>query len=293
MATYRQEGKFTIGKSINYTFLTALAFFSLYPFLNVLAYSLSGHHAVLSGKVTFYPVEFSLKAYEAIVKNTQLWDAMWVTIFITLVGTAISLFLTVSAAFTLSRDKLPGRRIFSGLILFTMYFAGGIIPTFLVVKGLGLYDQLPALFLPQSVNVFNYIVMRTFFRQLPVELEEAAKIDGANELKVLVRIILPLSVPIIATIGLFYAVFYWNSYFDALIYINSPDKFTLQLRLRNLLFADELANAGSNNEGLGTQVMAQSLKMASVAVATLPIILVYPWLQKYFVKGVMLGSVKG
>lgn len=171
-----------------------------------------------------------------------------------------------------------------------MYFNGGIIPTFMVVKGLGMYDSLTALVIPQAINVFNFIVMRTFFRQLPESLEEAAKIDGASDMQILVKIILPLSVPIIATIGLFYAVQYWNGYFDALLYIQSPDKYTLQLRLRSLLFADELNSAG---EAVGTKVMTQSLKMACVAVSTLPILVVYPWLQKYFVKGVMLGSVKG
>ncbi len=174
-----------------------------------------------------------------------------------------------------------------------MYFGGGMIPTFLVVKGVGLYDTLGALFIPQAVNVFNFIVMRTFFRNLPESLEEAARIDGASYMQVLVKIVLPLSLPIIATIGLFYAVGYWNTYFDALLYIQDPNKYTLQLRLRSLLFGEELNNSGVNLEGLGTQVMTQSLKMATVAVSTVPILIVYPWLQKYFVKGVMVGSVKG
>ena len=167
-----------------------------------------------------------------------------------------------------------------------------MIPTFLVVKQVGLYDSLGALFIPQSVNVFNFIVMRTFFRELPKELEEAARIDGASDIQALIKINLPLSLPIIATIGLFYAVGYWNSYFDALLYIQNPDKYTLQLRLRSLLFGTELNNS-ANIEGMGTRVMTQSLKMATVAVSTLPILVVYPWLQKYFVKGVMVGSVKG
>lgn len=292
-AAAKIKHKLTLGGFLNYFFLTVLAFICLYPFLNVIAYSFSGYNAVLSGKVTFYPIDFTLAAYKEIMAKTQIWTAMQVTVFITLMGTLIGLVLTIAAAYALSREYLPGRGFLTGMILFTMYFSGGIIPTFLVVKGLGMYDSLTSLFIPQAVNVFNFIVMRTFFRQLPIDLEEAAKIDGANEMQVLFRIILPLSVPIIATIGLFYAVSYWNSYFDSLIYINSPDKFTLQLRLRNLLFADELANAGGNAEGIGTQVMSQSLKMCCVAVATLPIICVYPWLQKYFVKGVMLGSVKG
>jgi len=172
-----------------------------------------------------------------------------------------------------------------------MYFSGGIIPTFLVVKGVGLYDSISALVIPSAMNVFNFIVMRTFFKELPLELEEAARIDGANDMKILFKIALPLSMPIIATIGLFYAVSYWNDYFSALLYIQTPEKFSLQLRLRQLLFAGQINQVSMEN--LGTQVMSESLKMASIVISTIPIILVYPWLQKYFVKGVMLGSVKG
>lgn len=287
------KNKISVGTVFLYLVLMVIVFVCLYPFLNVIAYSFSGYNAVLSGKVTILPIDFTTAAYKAILKRPQIWDAMGVTIFITLVGTAISLMLTILAAYALSRDNMPGRKIFSGIILFTMYFNGGIIPTFLVVKQLGMYDTLASLFIPQAISVFNFIVMRTFFRQIPKSLEEAAKIDGASDLKILIRIFLPLSVPIIATIGLFYAVQYWNGYFDALLYIQSPEKYTLQLRLRSLLFADELNNAGANQEGIGTQVMTQSLKMACVAVSTVPILVVYPWLQKYFVKGVMLGSVKG
>lgn len=291
--TLRKKKKITVGTVLLYVFLTILVFICLYPFLNVLAYSLSGYNAVLSGKVTFFPIDFNLAAYKEILGKSQMWIAMEVTVIVTLLGTLIGLILTIFAAYGLSRKTLPGRKVLSGIILFTMYFSGGIIPTFLVVKGLGMYDSLTALYIPQAVNVFNFIVMRTFFRELPESLEEAAKIDGATDMGVLIKIILPLSVPIIATIGLFYAVQYWNGYFDALLYIQSPDKYTLQLRLRSLLFADELNNAGANAEGVGTQVMTQSLKMACVAVSTIPILVVYPWLQKYFVKGVMLGSVKG
>ena len=154
-----------------------------------------------------------------------------------------------------------------------------------------MYDSLTSLYIPQAMSVFNFIVMRTFFKQLPESLEEAARIDGASDIAVFFKIVIPLSVPIIATIALFYAVQYWNNYFDALLYIQDPDKYTLQLRLRSLLFADEL-NSGAASEA-DVQVMSQSLKMACVAVSTIPILVVYPWLQKYFVKGVMLGAVKG
>ena len=283
--------KINWGTVINYLLLTILVVICFYPFLNVVAYSFSSNRAVLSGTVTFFPIEMQLDAYKEIVHRGQIWTAMRVTVLVTLLGTAIGLILTVFAAYALSKDKLKGRKWISGMILFTMYFNGGIIPTFLVIKNLGMYDQLTSLYIPSAVNVFNFIVMRTFFREIPKSLEEAAYLDGATDVQILFKIVLPLSMPIIATIGLFYAVYYWNDYFNALIYIQSPEKYTLQLRLRSLLFAGELGAAG--NEGLAQQVMAESLKMACIVVGTVPILAIYPWLQKYFVKGVMLGSVKG
>lgn len=286
-----KKTKFSFGIAAIYVLVTLLALICLYPFLNVLACSLSGYNPVLSGKVTFYPIDFTIEAYKQILGRTTIWTAMRTTIMITLLGTALSLVLTILAAYGLSIQDLPGRRVMTGFILFTMYFGGGMIPTFLVVKGVGLYNTLGALFIPQSISVFNFIVMRTFFKELPDSLQDAARIDGASYLQVLFKIILPLSLAVIATIGLFYAVGYWNSYFDALIYIQDGDKYTLQLRLRNMLFGSELGNAADDVGG--TVVMPQTLKMATVVVSTVPILVVYPWLQKYFVKGVMLGSVKG
>ena len=284
--------KITIGTALNYHLIILLTFVCLYPFLNVLSISFSGYDAVLSGGVTFYPIDFSMEAYKQILGRSTIWTSMRTTVIITLLGTALSLVLTTFAAYALSINDLPGKKVLTGMILFTMYFGGGMIPTFLVVKNVGLYDTLGALFIPQSISVFNFIVMRTFFRELPESLQDAARIDGASYMQILVKIILPLSLPIIATMGLFYAVGYWNSYFEALIYIQDVNKYTLQLRLRSLLFGSELTTNSADNIA-GTMVLTQSLKMAIVVVSTLPILVVYPWLQKYFVKGVMLGSVKG
>lgn len=274
-----------------YIFLILLAIVCLYPFLNVLAYSLSGYDAVLAQKVTWRPVDLEFAAYRKILKTRSIWVSMWATVRITLEGTALSMVLTTAAAYALSRPNLPGRKVFSGLMLFTMYFGGGIIPTFMVVKAVGLIDSLASVYVPVAISVYNFIIMRSFFRELPESLQEAALIDGATDMQVLFRIVLPLSVPIIATIALFYAVNYWNDYFNALIYISDANKFTLQLRLRALLVGTQFGSGDTTAEGV--EVMQQSLKMASVAVATVPILIVYPWLQKYFVKGVMLGSVKG
>ena len=288
-----KKKKLTAGVAVNYILITLLTFICLYPFLNVIAYSFSGYNAVLSKSVTFFPKEFTLEAYKQILGRTTIWTAMRTTVIITVLGTALSLVITTFAAYALSIHDLPGRKALTGMILFTMYFGGGMIPTFLVVKNVGLYDTLGALFIPQSVSVFNFIVMRTFFRELPESLQDAARIDGASYMQVLVKIILPLSLPILATMGLFYAVGYWNSYFEALIYIQDVNKYTLQLRLRSLLFGSELTSANTADNVAGAMVLPQSLKMAIVAVSTLPILVVYPWLQKYFVKGVMIGSIKG
>jgi ABC-type glycerol-3-phosphate transport system permease component len=287
----KKMNTFSFGTLTIYTLLTLLVLICVYPFLNVISYSLSSNRAVLSGNVTFYPIDLQLDAYKDIINRGQIWMSIRVTGIVTILGTGTGLFLTIIAAYALSKKKLKGRVWLSGLILFTMYFNGGIIPTFLVVRNLGMYDSLSSLFIPSAISVFNFIVMRTFFRELPESLEEAAHLDGASDIAILIKIVLPLSLPIIATIGLFYAVTYWNDYFSALLYIQTPEKFSLQLRLRSLLFAEELGATGA--EGLGQSVMAESLKMACIVVGTVPILVFYPWLQKYFVKGVMLGSVKG
>lgn len=267
----------------------------VYPFLNVLAYSLSSNRAILSGWVTIYPMEIQSDAYKQILENKAIWTALKNTVIITLYGTILGLILTIGAAYATSIKRLKGREALTFFFLFSMYFVGGIIPTFLVVKGVGLLNTLHAVVLPVAMSSFNFIVMKSFFSQIPEELSEAANIEGCDDLQILVRIVLPLSMPIIATIGLFYAVYYWNEFFNSLMYITNPNKFPLQLRLRQLLFTEALNTFGdnANAENLGQAVLPESLKAASVVIATVPIILVYPWLQKYFVKGMLLGSVKG
>jgi len=282
-----------VAKGIMYLGIVFIVAICVYPFLNVLAYSFSDRVAVMSGKVTVWPIHFQLDAYKEILKQAQVWAAMRVSVIVTLSGTLLGLLMTVCAAYALSKPDLRGGKIFTGFILFTMYFGGGIIPTFLVVKSIGLYDSLFALVLPSAMNVFNFIVMRTFFRNISKELKEAALIDGAGDMTILIKIVLPLSLPILATIGLYYAVDYWNDYFSALLYIQTPEKFSLQLRLRQILFAGQLDQMLGSADSAGVKIMPETLKMASIVVTTLPIIVIYPWLQKYFVKGVMVGSVKG
>ncbi len=279
-------------KGCVYLSMTLIVFACLYPFLNVLAYSLSSNLAILSGKVTFYPIDIQLNAYKNMLSTSRLLSSLRVSLTVTILGTALSLFVTTLAAYALSKKRLKGRAFLTFFILFTLYFSGGIIPTFLVVKELGLLDSIASLILPIAVSAFNFIIMRAFFQQLPESLEEAATIDGCNDLMYLIKIVLPLSGPIIATIGLFYAVNYWNDYFNGLLYITSPEKFPLQLLLRQLLFTEALSQI-SLTENIGQQVMPEAMKAAAVMVAIVPIAAIYPFLQKYFVKGVMLGSVKG
>lgn len=264
----------------------------VYPFLNVISYSLSSNLAILSGKVTFFPIDIRFDAYSKIMQTSMILTSLKNSIMITGGGTVLSLVITTMVAYSLSKKRLKGRMFFTFFILFTLYFGGGIIPTFMVVKGLGLLDHLASLVLPIAVSAFNFIIMKNFFQQLPESIEESARIDGCNDILYLIKIALPLSKPILATIGLFYAVQYWNDYFSSLMYITTPNKYPLQLLLRQLLFTEAL-NQISMAEGIGQQVMPESMKAAAVVIAIIPIIMIYPWLQKYFVKGVMLGSVKG
>jgi putative aldouronate transport system permease protein len=286
------EFKENVFKGVVYVLMTLIVIACLYPFLNVLAYSLSSNRAILAGDVTFYPIDFHFDAYKIMLSTSQLLNSLRVSVTITVLGTLLSLTVTTMAAYALSKKRLKGRTVLTLFILFTLYFSGGIIPTFMVVKGLGLLDTLAAVILPIAVSAFNFIIMKTFFQQLPESLEEAATLDGCNDFSYLITMVLPLSGPILATIGLFYAVSYWNDYFNALLYITSADKFPLQLLLRQLLFTEALSQL-TVAENIGQQVMPETMKAASVVVAIVPIVLIYPFLQKYFVKGVMLGSIKG
>jgi putative aldouronate transport system permease protein len=275
-----------------YLSVTVIVLACLYPFLNVVAYSLSSNLAILSGDVTFYPIDMRFDAYKQMLSTNRLLSSLRISVTVTCTGTLLSLFATTLAAYALSKKRLRGRVALTVFLIFPLYFGGGIIPTFMVVKGLGLVDTLASLVLPIAVSSFNFIIMKTFFQQMPESLEDAAMIDGCNDLMYLLKVVLPLSGPILATIGLFYAVQYWNDYFNGLLYITSPSKFPLQLLLRQLLFTEAL-NQISLSENIGQQVLPEAMKAAAVVVAIVPIAMIYPFLQKYFVKGVMLGSVKG
>lgn len=261
------------------------------PFFNVFAVSTSSKMAVISGRVTVYPIGFNLDSYELVMQNTYFFRAYGNTIFVALVGTVISMTLTTMAAFIVSRRDLPGKTFITYAITLTMWFSGGMIPSFLLIRELGLYDNLFALILPGAISAYNVIVMRSFFKSLPDSLEESAMLDGANDIVILFRIYIPLSLPSIATVTLWVVVGYWNAYTPALLYLSTRSKYTLQLVLREIVFNNTLAQYMDSPDTIS--VLSDSIIYANIILTILPIMCIYPFLQKYFVKGVMIGAVKG
>lgn len=278
----------------NYIALTMLGIAALYPFINTIANSFSSSRAILAGEVVLYPVEFTVEAYRQITTEGRIFESMGNTVYLTLVGTFINMVATIMCSYPLSKKQFPGKMLFVTLIAITMFFGGGMIPTFILMRTLGLMDKYAALWLLSLFSTGNMIILRTFFQGLPAELEESAKIDGANDITVLVRIYLPLSKAVLATLTLFYAVGWWNSYMAPLLYISSPEKTVLMLKLKQLLDQSRIAQDHPEEIGVVKQIVApESFKAASIIVSTVPILCVYPFLQKYFVKGVMVGSIKG
>ncbi|NBD24613.1 carbohydrate ABC transporter permease [Paenibacillus glycinis] len=285
-----------------YLFLTAALIVVLYPLIYMLSASVSTPKYVNSGEMWLLPKGLTLEGYKLVFGNAKIWTGYRNTIVYTIIGTLINLAVTLPAAYALSRSDFYGRRLFMIVILITMFFSGGLVPTYLVVKNLGLINSMWALILPVSASVWNIIVARTFFQStIPKELQEAAHIDGCTNMRLFVRIVLPLSAPIIAVMALFYGVGHWNSYFSALIYLNEESKFPLQMVLRQILVLQQMG-AETNGAVLSGEAaslaaskaeIASLVKYAVIIVSTLPIIAVYPFLQRYFVQGVMIGSVKG
>jgi putative aldouronate transport system permease protein len=281
---------------LNYTFFILFAIATVFPFINLIAKSLSGEAAVISGSVSLWPVDFQTGTYKYVLANPQFMNSFKITIFITVVGTSLSLFMTALAAYPLSKPYLKGRRVFMIIFIFTMLFSGGLIPNFLLIQKLGLYNKVWALILPGMVSVYNMLIIKSSFEAIPDSLEESAKLDGASNFTIFMKIIIPLSKPVLATIALFFAVGFWNSYFSAMLYITNPALKPLQLYLKELLAAtaDVLSKSGGPIDvDKAMNVTPEAVQAASIVTATVPIICVYPFLQGYFVKGVMIGSVKG
>lgn len=278
----------------NYLFLAALAFTTLYPFIYTLSISLSTTKAATETGLHLYPKEVSLMAYQMVFKNKDLLIAYGNTIFRTVVGTLAGLLVTTMFAYALSRRELPNRKLYTCVILFTMLFNGGKIPTYLVLKELGLLNNILVYILPNLISAYNVIVARSFFQSLPSALHESASIDGAGEFRTFFKIILPLSMPIIMTLALWMAVMHWNSWYDAMMYMTDNTKITVQCLLQRIIQENnsELISQGVINPD-AMQFTSETVKAATIIVSILPILAFYPFVQKYFIKGVMLGAVKG
>ncbi len=280
---------------VNAAILAALVFVTVYPLYYIGIVSISDGTAVNRGDVRFFPIDTTFEAYLTVFRNKDIWRAYGNTILYTTVGTAVNLLMTALCAYPLSRKDFYGNSLFTFIIALTMFLSGGMIPLYLVVRSLRLIDTMWALALPGAINTFNMIIMRTFFQGIPVSLHESARIDGANDLRILRSIVLPLSAPIMATMTLFYAVHHWNGFFNALIYLNSKAKYPVQIMLRNIVVASEFADQQADIGSVATNfnVVAQNYKYAVIMITVLPIICVYPFLQKHFAKGAMIGAIKG
>lgn len=281
--------------AINYILLIACCIIVLYPIYYMFIISISDGYAVLRGEVKFFPVGINFSSYKAVLESPDIPRSYLNTVIYTVVGTFINVAMTAMCAYPLSRKKFFGRNVFAFMIIFTMFFDAGMIANFMVVDQLNLTNRIWAIVLPGAINAWYMVIMRTFFQQIPEEIYESAHLDGAGDFVIFGRIVLPLSVPTIMTMVLFYAVGHWNSWFNALIYLDDKAKYPVQLIMRNIVLSGETAALSSSAASMSQDVgiIATNVKYAVVFVTMLPILLVYPFIQKYFVKGIMVGALKG
>jgi putative aldouronate transport system permease protein len=284
---------------INFIFLFFILIIVLYPLVYVISASISDPVYVNQGTMWLYPRGITFEGYQRVFQNPEIWSGYRNTILYTVAGTAINLLFTVPGAYALSRKDLKGRGVMMGLIVFTMFFGGGLIPSFLLVSWLGMLNTVWALLIPNAVAVYNLIICRTFFQtNIPKELQESAEIDGCSNTVLFLKIVLPLSAPIIAVMALYYGVTHWNSYFSAIIYLKDRSLYPLQLILREILVQNQMNDTmlmtGDDMEAMAKQArIADIIKYAVMIVSSLPIIVIYPFMQRFFMKGVLIGSVKG
>lgn len=287
----RSEVAFSV---FNYVFFVILCIIMVYPFWHVVMMSLSSVEATAKGGVFLWPKGFNLDTYIKVFKDPSIWSGYFTTVMVTLAGTFFGTLFTATTAYPLSKKDLPFGKTMLFLVLFTMLFSGGMIPGYLLMKNLNLIDNRLSLVLPGLISAYNVIIMKSFFQSIPESLEESAKIDGATEVTIFWKIVLPLSKATVATIALFTAVGYWNDYFSTVLYINTKERWALQAVLRYMLTnTNQAMQSAGVTVAAATNVTAATIKAASVVVATVPILCVYPFVQKYFVKGVMIGGVKG
>ena len=285
-----------IFSAFNYTLLTIVTFISIFPLLHILALSFSSNAAAQAGWVTIFPVDFTVSSYKYILGKEEFFRAFGISVVRVIIGTLWSMFLTITSSYALSQSyrNFHARKVYSWAFIVTMVFNGGLIPLFIVVKAVGIYNTIWALVLPFSVQVFNIILMLNFFRGIPYSLAESAFMDGANHFQIMTRIYLPISKPSLATVGLFTIVFHWNSWFDGLVFLSDPGKYPLQTYLRGVIqsAAANATNLDLNNIEVMKEISQKTLTASQIFIAIIPILLIYPLLQKYFVTGMTLGSVK-
>ncbi|MFF8587141.1 carbohydrate ABC transporter permease [Streptomyces althioticus] len=292
VSTIRPSRGYRVFQGVNGVILTLVVLITLYPFVNIVARSFSGEKEIRAGDVTLWPQGFNLTTYEIVFSDSMFWRNYGNTVLYTVVATAVAMVLTTCYAYVLSKHHLKGRGALVGIAVFTMFFTGGLIPNYVLITSLGLKNSVWAIALPNAISVFNLLVMKAFFESLPSELEEAAQIDGLSTYGILLRIVLPLSKAVVATMVLFYSVSFWNSWFSAFLYMDRTELMPVTVYLRNLLAgATGGTAAGAGTENL-TQVNA-NIQAVTIVLTSLPILCVYPFVQRYFVSGVMLGAVKG
>lgn len=278
---------------LNELFMAVLVVITLYPFIYVVFASVSLPSQMIKHQgILLAPLGFSLKSYGLVFENPMITRGYGNTLLYMTAGTVLNLFMTSLGAYVLSRKGVYWRNVIMMVIVFTMFFSGGLIPFYLIVRGLGLKDSIWALILPTAISTYNLIVMRTSFAGIPDSMEESARIDGANDFTILFKIIIPLSMPVVAVMILFYGVGHWNSWFNAMIFINTREKYPLQLILREILIASSTDTMTTSVSSADIEPVAETVKYATIMVATLPILFIYPFLQKYFVKGIMVGALK-
>ncbi|MEN0641878.1 carbohydrate ABC transporter permease [Alkalicoccobacillus gibsonii] len=283
--------RMTIGDWLNYVFLVLISAISIFPFIYVFSVSFTDPEVYVPLGFYLFPEKWSLDAYFYILQTNSFINALKSTLYVTVVGTILNVIVSFSMAYALTKKSMPGRKYILGIVIFTLVFNAGIVPNYLLIRELGLINSYWALILMALTNGWSIIVIKSFMDSLPPELEEAAKIDGANDMGVFLRIIIPLSMPAIAAFTLFFAVAHWNTYFNALVYLTDSSKWTLQVLVKTLVIDSD--SNGINTGGDESVVPQETIRMASIVLSMLPILVVYPFLQKYFAKGVMLGSVKG
>ena len=306
METFRENSRNKLKSSpidriylgVIYAFLAVFTLIVLYPLIYVVSCSFSSAESLVRGQVFFLPVNLSLQGYDAVFNNKQVWTGYMNTIIYTVTGTLVGVIVTIIGAFVLSRREFPMRNVLAGLFTVTMFFSGGLLPFYLVVRDLGMLNTIWAIILPSAFSVWLAIIGRTFIQStIPEELFEATSLDGGSYVQFFIRIVLPLSKPILAVLALNFAVGHWNSYFNALIFFRDSDKFPLQIILRNILISNTIDPTSLNSTDakslMEKQFLAELLKYSLIIISSVPLLVVYPFIQKYFIKGVMIGSIKG